>query len=149
MNPSFVSNVARLAFIIIFFNIALLAGKAQTIRAVHHISGQGGSTTVYEYNSVDIVPSFPGGKISMMRYINRERRYPAEAYERGIEGRVTCGFVVTADGAIREVRVLKSAYPSLDAEAVRLVEKMPKWDPGVVDGVKVAVYCVLPIAFRL
>lgn len=143
------SNVARLAYLILFFNIALLVGKAQTVRAVHTMSQARGTTTVYEYNSVDIAPSFPGGKLSMMRYINRERRYPAAAYERGIEGRVTCGFVVLADGSIREVSVLKSAYPALDAEAVRLVENMPKWEPGIVDGVKVAVYCVLPIAFRL
>lgn len=143
------SNVARLALTILFFNIALLVGKAQTVRAVHHIAGNSGTTTVYEYNSVDIAPNFPGGKLSMMRYINRERRYPAAAYEAGIEGRVTCGFVVLADGSIRDVSVLKSAYPSLDAEAVRLVENMPRWDPGIVDGIKVAVYCVLPIAFRL
>ena len=85
----------------------------------------------------------------MMRYINSERRYPSQAYDQGIEGRVTCGFVVGADGSIKEVSVLKSAYPALDAEAVRLVESMPKWDPGIVDGEKVAVYCVMPIAFRL
>ena len=149
MNMSSMSNVARVAFTIILFNIALLGVKAQTVRAVHFVSGQGSTKPVYEYNAVDIPPSFPGGKLSLMRYINSERRYPAHAYDKGIEGRVTCGFVVGADGSIREVSVLKSAYPALDAEAVRLVESMPKWDPGIVDGMKVAVYCVMPIAFRL
>ncbi|MCX4258933.1 MAG: energy transducer TonB [Muribaculaceae bacterium] len=149
MSSSIMGNVARLAFIIFFFNIAMLTGKAQTVRAVHHISGQGSNMTVYEYNAVDVAPSFPGGTISLMRYINAMRRYPASAYEQNIEGRVTCGFVVSADGSIREISVMKSAHPSLDAEAVRLIEKMPKWEPGTVEGRKVAVYCVLPIAFRL
>lgn len=149
MSVSRMSNVARLAFTIIFFNLALLGLKAQTVRAVHYVSGTGSQKPVYEYNTVDRQPGFPGGKMSLMRYINAERRYPAQAFERGIEGRVTCGFVVGADGSIRDVSVLKSAHPALDAEAVRLVEAMPRWEPGEVDGVKVAVYCVIPIAFRL
>lgn len=143
------NNITRLVFIILFLNLAIFIGKAQTVRAVHYIAGPGNASPVYEYNSVDIAPSFPGGKISMMRYINQKRRYPSSAYEKGIEGRVTCGFVVAADGTIKDVSVVKSAYPELDAEAIRLIESMPKWEPGIIDGCNVAVYCVLPIAFRL
>lgn len=142
------NNIIKIIGLALFFNLALLPCKAQVVRTVHS-SGGYTSTPVYEYNTVDVTPGFPGGSAALMRYINSQRRYPAEAYTQGIEGRVTCGFVVTADGSIKDVTVVKSAHPALDAEAIRVIESMPKWEAGIIGNRRVAVYCVLPVAFRL
>lgn len=103
---------------------------------------------VYEYESVDVQPSFPGGDAEMLRYINRERRYPGQAYRRGVEGRVLCSFVVNKDGSISHVSVIKGVEESLNREAVRIVSNMPAWDAGMIDKNPVPVYCILPISFR-
>lgn len=103
---------------------------------------------VYEYESVDVQPSFPGGDAEMIKYINRERRYPRQAYTRGVEGRVLCSFVVNKDGSISHVSVIKGVEESLNREAMRIVANMPAWDAGLIDHTPVPVYCILPIAFR-
>lgn len=84
----------------------------------------------------------------MIKYINNERRYPVEAYNAGVEGRVLCSFVVKPDGSVSYVEVIRGIEKSLNEEAVRIIEKMPKWTPGKVDGNNVATYCILPISFR-
>lgn len=91
---------------------------------------------------------FPGGDGAMYRFINRERRYPSQAYRDGIEGRVLCSFVVNEDGTISHISVIKGVEASLDREAVRILTKMPTWDAGMIDETPVPVYCILPIAFR-
>lgn len=106
------------------------------------------SIDVYEYESVDVHPSFPGGDGAMYRFINRVRRYPSQAYRDGIEGRVLCSFVVNEDGTISHISVIKGVEASLDREAVRILTKMPTWDAGMIDETPVPVYCILPIAFR-
>lgn len=84
----------------------------------------------------------------MMRFINTERRYPRQAYADAIEGRVLCSFVVEADGSLSHLTVLRGVEESLNAEALRIISKMPAWDPGLIGTEKVAVYCILPIPFR-
>lgn len=102
----------------------------------------------YISDAVDQQPEFPGGDNAMMRYINKERRYPREAYKAGIEGRVLCGFVVLPNGAISDIEVVKGVEQSIDKEAVRLIRNMPQWKAGRIDGTAVPVYCIIPIAFR-
>lgn len=106
------------------------------------------SIDVYDYESVDVHPSFPGGDTEMLRFINGERKYPSKAYRDGIEGRVLCSFVVNKDGSLSHISVLKGVEESLNREAVRILSKMPAWDAGMVDETPVPVYCILPIAFR-
>lgn len=103
---------------------------------------------VYDSYMVDSAPQFPGGDIAMMKFINRERRYPINAYNNGIEGRVRCSFVVNEDGRISHVSVLKSVEHSLDNEAVRIISEMPDWEAGEVDNKPVPVYCIISIPFR-
>ena len=105
-------------------------------------------TYAYTYESVEESPSFPGGDGAMMRFINSERKYPREAYEASIEGRVLCSFVVEADGSLSNIAVLRGVEESLNAEAVRVISAMPAWEPGKIHGENVAVYCLLPIPFR-
>lgn len=101
------------------------------------------------FEIVEQMPSYPGGETEMMRFIGDNLKYPVVAQESGIQGRVVIRFVVTASGAIDEVKVLRSLDPSCDREAIRVVKAMPKWTPGRQNGKNVAVYFTLPILFRL
>ena len=76
------------------------------------------------------------------------RRYPKKAYEAGIHGRVTCSFVVNADGSVSHIRVLKGVEESLNREAIRILEEMPDWQPGSIDGREVPVRVIWSIPFR-
>ena len=104
---------------------------------------------VYDLDCLDVQPSFPGGDTAMLRFINRERRYPSRAYREGIEGRVLCSFVVNEDGSISHVSVIKGVEESLNREAMRIISKMPQWMAGSIGENPVPVYYILPIAFRL
>lgn len=99
--------------------------------------------------TVEQMPSFPGGEAEMQRFIQSNLRYPVVAQESGIQGRVTIRFVVTKDGTISNVEVLRGIDPSCDKEAVNVVKKMPKWIPGKQNGRAVPVYFTLPVVFRL
>lgn len=88
---------------------------------------------------------FPGGQAEMMKWINANLRYPEEA--RGAFGRVIVRFVVEKDGSIGDVTVVRSKEKHLDAEAVRVVKSMPKWTPGMNNGIVVRSYYTLPVKF--
>lgn len=103
----------------------------------------------YLAESVDTPPQFPGGELALMRYINSERRYPADAYNAGLQGRVLCAFIVGTDGSISNVEVLRGVDESLNREAVRVIQKMPRWRAGLIGRTAVPVYCILPVPFRL
>lgn len=107
------------------------------------------TVSVYEFDYVDVQPSFPGGNLELIKYINQSRRYPTEAYSRGIQGRVMCSFIVNPDGSISDIRVIKGVEHSLNREAVRVISEMPRWDAGKVNDEAVPVHCLLPIPFRL
>ena len=101
------------------------------------------------YQILDKMPSFPGGESALIKYLNMNIRYPVTAAEISIQGRVICRFIVKKDGSIFNVEVVRSLDPSLDREAVRVIEGMPKWNPGMQDGEPVNVRYVLPINFRV
>ena len=132
---------------------AAVFSAAQPPRHIANVSSRTGSAPVcvdvYEYDCVDIQPQFPGGDGAMVRFINKERRYPTQAYHEGIEGRVLCGFVVNEDGSLSHISVIRSVEKSLDREAVRIISNMPMWDAGVLSDTFVPVYYILPIPFRL
>lgn len=98
---------------------------------------------------VEKQPEFPGGPSVMMKYLGDNIRYPVIAQENGIQGRVTCNFVVERDGSITDVQVVRGIDPSLDKEAVRVIQSMPKWKPGEQRGKPVRVRFTLPVVFRL
>ena len=84
-----------------------------------------------------------------MQFLRQEVKYPKEASKDGVQGRVVVQFVVEKDGSISEVEVVKKVNEHLDAEAVRVVNAMPKWKPGKQKGENVRVKYTLPISFRL
>lgn len=101
------------------------------------------------FDVVEHMPEFPGGMEEMMKYLSTNIRYPEAAHKAGKQGRVIVNFVVEADGTISNANVLRSVSEELDAEALRVVENMPKWKPGMQNGKAVRVKYTIPISFRL
>lgn len=126
------------------------AAKGQTCRVSvgSNADGTHAYKEVFEYDCVDQKPQFPGGREALMKFINDNRQYPRDAYERGIEGRVTCSFVVNADGNISNLKVIKGSHSSLNIEAMRILAEMPNWEPGKKGDKHVPVRVVHCIPFR-
>lgn len=98
---------------------------------------------------VEQMPSFPGGQNALFEYLTANVRYPDDCEETCVQGRVIVSFVVERDGSIAEAKVVKSVYPSLDEEALRVVNGMPKWIPGKLNGESVRTKYTIPITFRI
>ena len=101
------------------------------------------------YQIVEQMPEFPGGEAELFHYISKNIHYPQKAREKGIQGRVFIGFIVEKDGSISNVRNLRGVDSELDAEAIRVVESMPRWKPGMHRGEPVRVSYQIPIVFKL
>lgn len=101
------------------------------------------------FTVVEKMPSFPGGDAELLKYIAANIRYPKESQERREQGRVICSFIVGRDGSVTHPEVLRSVSPLLDEEAVRIINMMPRWNPGMQRGRAVAVKYTVPITFRL
>ncbi len=92
---------------------------------------------------------WPQPSVDLLKWLSKNIHYPADAVEEGIQGRVILRFVIGPDGSVGNVEVLKKLYPSCDKEAVRVINKMPKWIPGMQSNRAVSVYYTLPVYFRL
>lgn len=101
------------------------------------------------FDVVEEQPRYPGGTNALMTYLRDNIKYPAEAAKAGIQGMVIVQFVVGKDGAVRDIKPVKSVSSELDAEAVRVVAAMPKWVPGYQRGEAVNVRYTLPVNFRM
>ena len=101
------------------------------------------------FQTVEQMPSFPGGMQALNKYLKDNLRYPTIAAENGVSGRVVLRFVVSKSGKIENVEVLGPVDRALDEEAVRVVKSMPAWVPGKQNGNAVAVYYTLPVTFVL
>lgn len=101
------------------------------------------------FQTVDVMPEYPGGMSECMKFMSETVKYPSEAYKRGIEGRVIVGFVVNKDGNIADTKIVRSVDPTLDEEALRVIGLMPKWKPGMKDGSPVDVTFAIPVTFSL
>jgi len=101
------------------------------------------------YQVVEQMPQFPGGETALMSSISQNLTYPKIAQENGIQGKVILRFKVEADGSISNISVVRSLDPACDKEAIRLIKLLPKFIPAKQNGVNVAVWYTLPIAFKL
>ncbi len=101
------------------------------------------------YTAVEQMPRYPGGEAEMMRFIGEHVIYPKEAMDADEEGRVVVKFVIDAEGKVTDPVVMRGVSPSLDAEALRVVGEMPRWEPGRANGEAVSTQYVLPVAFKL
>ena len=101
------------------------------------------------FDVVEVMPVYPGGMEGLIKYLSENISYPKDAKEQQISGRVLITFVIEKDGSVTEVTTVKSVFPSLDEEAVRVVKGMPNWKPGMQKGKVVRVKYTLPISFSL
>ncbi len=98
---------------------------------------------------VENMPEFPGGDLGLMKYIQKNVRYPAIAKEYNITGKVYVSFIVDKQGAVTNVKIVRGVDKNLDAEAVRVVKSLPKYKPGKQRGKPVRVMFTIPINFTL
>jgi TonB family protein len=101
------------------------------------------------WDVVEQMPKFPGGDGALMDFLHKSIKYPAEAEKAGKQGRVVVVFVVGKDGAVNNAKVVRSVDEKLDAEALRVVNAMPKWQPGKQNGQDVNVKFTIPVTFKL
>ena len=102
------------------------------------------------FEVVEQMPEFPnGGMAGLMQFLSKNIKYPTIAQENGTQGRVTVQFVVNADGSIVDAKVIRGVDPYLDKEALRVINSMPKWKPGMQRGKAVRVKYTVPVMFRL
>lgn len=94
-------------------------------------------------------PDFPGGQKKLFKWLSANIKYPKEAQANKEQGRVIVRFVIDKDGKVTDAKVVRSISPSLNKEALRLIEAMPQWKPGEKNGQPVAVRFTLPITFKL
>jgi TonB family protein len=101
------------------------------------------------YVVVEEMPMFPGGDDALLKYIAENTVYPESSKEQNIQGRVIIRFCVTAKGGVEQINVLQGVTPELDAEAMRVVQTLPKFKPGRQSGKDVPVWYMVPITFAL
>lgn len=104
---------------------------------------------IYYAGYVKEEPSFPGGEGALRDFISKNLRYPKFAKEKGIYGPVGVSFIVEKDGSLTDFIVTRSVDPSLDKEAIRVLQSMPKWNPGKRDGQFVTVIEDMSVSFDL
>ncbi len=101
------------------------------------------------FDVVEQMPEFPGGTTELMKYLSQNLKYPKEAEAANEQGRVIVTFIVEPDGTPTSARMVQSVSPLLDAEALRVVQTMPKWTPGMQNGKTVRVKYTVPVSFKL
>ena len=101
------------------------------------------------YTIVDKMPGYEYGEKELANFISYNMRYPKEALQQGIEGRILCSFIVGKDGSISNIEVVSGSNAALNNEAIRVLGLMPKWTPGENKGEKENVKCLLPIDFTI
>ncbi|MBB6127514.1 energy transducer TonB [Mucilaginibacter lappiensis] len=128
----------------------LLIGIVLTLffKAEAQIASTPTTDTTEVFTRIDQVPEFPGGLYKFSKYLDKNLKYPKEAKENNIQGRVTVTFVVEKDGSLSDSKVTKSLTPETDAEAIRLIKNSPKWIPGKQGGRPVRVLYSIPITFQ-
>ena len=123
--------------------------QQQQIEPAEMPNGMKVDKTVKAFDVVEQMPQFPGGLEELMTFLSQNVRYPEAAHKAGVQGRVIANFVVEKDGSITEAKIVKSVSPELDAEALRVINSMPKWIPGMQNDEAVRVKYTIPVTFQL
>lgn len=113
------------------------------------VASKENSTNSKVFEMVEVPPVFQGGDNALMKFISKNVKYPADAIEKNIQGKVIIQFIVDETGKIIEPKIVKGVLPSIDAEALRVVKSMPNWTPGKEKGKNVKCKFFIPINFKL
>jgi len=95
------------------------------------------------------MPQFPGEDKALTRYLSQNVKYPVQAQKQGIQGTAVCRFIVASTGEIKNAVIVKSVFPLIDKEVIRLVSSMPEWIPGKQNGKAVDVYLELSVKYLM
>lgn len=101
------------------------------------------------FQVVERLPEFPGGMSEFVQWLTKNLRYPVTAQRNRKEGTVLVSFIINKDGSVTDQKVVKSAAPELDREALRVIKMMPKWKPGEDRGKPCRTYFCIPVVFKL
>lgn len=107
------------------------------------------STNPHNLRVVEDLPQYPGGAVEFMKWLTKTLRYPLQAQNAKIEGKVVVQFIVNTDGTITDMKLVKPVNTYLDREALRVMRMMPKWKPGMQDGKPCRTMVCIPIVFHL
>lgn len=141
---------------IIIFTLALGLAVASALNpngivrgAIEHVLGIPEDTTIYDFDDVEVKPSYPGDMDAFLTFLNMNMHYPESAETDSIEGRVIVQFVVEKDGSLSNYDVLQSPDDRLTEEVMRVLRMMPRWQPGQQNGRKVRCRYKVPFKFRM
>jgi TonB family protein len=101
------------------------------------------------FTAVEHAPQFPGGIENFYGYLKQNLRYPDKARDQKISGKVWINFVIEKDGSLTDIQIWRSLSPETDAEAIRVMQNCPRWNPGMQNGRPVRVEYGLPITFPI
>ncbi len=101
------------------------------------------------YTVAEKMPKYIGGDRELLKFLKDNLVYPEQALERKIEGIVFIKLIINKKGKIKDPKVFVSVDALLDQEAIRLVKKMPKWEPAYQNDKPVSIYYNLPVRFKL
>lgn len=101
------------------------------------------------YEEVQVQPMFVGGDAAMQKFIEDNLQYPADAKSKGIQGEVVVKCMINNEGRVVETQVGTSVDPKIDAEALRVVNLMPAFNPGMIDGACVAMWHTVAVKFEI
>ena len=101
------------------------------------------------FHIVEDLPKYPGGAVEFMKWLTRNLQYPAAARSRKTQGKVEAVFYIEKDGRVTGIRITKSLSPECDREALRVLSKMPNWEPGIQNDQPCRTKVCIPIVFKL
>jgi TonB family protein len=125
--------------------LAASAAQQQNPLPIATVSPDDKKTTT----SVQHTASYPGGIAAFYQYLSANTLYPQDARQKNIQGRVYATFIVEKDGTITDIKILHGVSTDVDEEALRVLSNMPKWEPGVQNGLLVRQQYTVPISFTL
>ncbi|SHF63147.1 M56 family metallopeptidase [Pedobacter caeni] len=129
--------------------VTLMSYKAEAKNAANTYPTDPNDVKVYDFVSIDKQPEFVGGMDKFYKYLSKAVRYPVEAQEKNLQGKVFLSFIVEKTGELTEVKVERKLGLGTDEEAVRVLKESPKWNPGIYGGQAVRVKYNIPINFTL
>lgn len=104
---------------------------------------------VISFRVVEDLPQFPGGAVEMMKWLQRNLKYPPVAQERKIQGKVVAEFIVNKDGSLTDFKVVKSLNSMCDREVLRVLRMMPRWTAGVQNDQPCRTKVCIPVVFKM
>jgi TonB family protein len=145
--------INRLPILLFAFILSILitSAVAQTTIAQDSILNVNSDTKLdtFDMQSVEVMPEIPGGTEALYKFLGSNIKYPRSATEQGIQGTVYVQFVINEQGKVSDATILRGVSPELDAESLRVINLMPAWKPGTVDGKPVCVKYTVPIKFSI